>query len=120
VKQRIGDALKDLGIYVLWVALSALAALTAYQAYGTLLYVGLLIVDSPNLRPPGWNTATIHGLSRFLVLVLGMCWLLAVSLMINYLREGVVQRRLWRRVLWSVLSLGAVYCASYLALVILQ
>ena len=69
MKRRVQDALEDLGIYALWVALSALAALTAYQVYGTLLYIGLLVVDNPKLRPPGWNTATIHGLSRFLVLL---------------------------------------------------
>ena len=72
-----------------------------------------LVVKDPNLRPPGWSTATSYGLSRFLELVLGICWLLAVSLMINYLGEDIKPRQLWRRVLWSILLLGAVYGIGY-------
>jgi hypothetical protein len=120
VSKRAQGTLRSLGIYGLWVVLGALAALTAYQLYGTLLYVGLLVVEDPNLRPPGWNTATIYGLSRFLVLVLGICWLLVTSFVINYLGENIKPRQLWRRVLWSVLSMGALYGISFGVTVLLK
>jgi len=112
--------LEDLGIYGLWVGLGALAALAAYQVYGALLYIGLRVVDNPDLRPPGWNTATIHGLSRALVLVLGICWLLGVSFVIGYLREAVGRRRLWIRVMWLALLIGAIYGISYGVLLLLS
>lgn len=120
MKKRTQEILESLGICGLWVALGALAALTAYQVYGTLLYAGLRAVESPSFRPPGWNTATIYGLSRFLLLVMGICWLLTVSFVVGYLREGIALRRLWRRVGWVVLFLGAVYGISYGVLVLLK
>lgn len=120
MKERIQSILEDLGIYGLWVALGALAALAAYQLYGALLYVSLRVVDNPDLRPPGWNTSTIHGLSRFLVLVLGICWLLGVSFVIGYLKEAVGRHRLWMRVMWLVLLIGAIYGISYGVLFLLS
>jgi hypothetical protein len=120
VKKRMQETLESLGVFGLWVALGVLAALTAYQVYGTLLYVGLRMVENPNLRPPGWNTATIYGLSRFLLLVMGICWLLTVSFVVGYLKEGMALRRLWRRVGWVVLSIGVVYGISYGVLVLLK
>ena len=118
--ERLKRTLKVLGICGLWITLAALAALVAYQVYGTLLYVGLSVVQTPDLRPPGWNTATIYGLGRFLVLVLGICWLLTVSFLVGYLREGVELRRLWRRVAGSLLIGGVIYGLSAGALWMLQ
>ena len=120
VTKWLRGAPRALARYGLWVALGALAALTAYELYGTLLYVGLVAVETPALRPPGWNTATIHGLSRFLILVLGGCWLFLLYWMEGYLREGLAERRLWRRAGWVVLSLGAVYGLSYGVLLLLS
>ena len=120
VSKWVQDVPRTLALYGVWVGLGALAALTAYQVYGTLIYLGLVAVETPSLRPPGWNTATIHGLSRFLILVLGCCWLFLVYWMLGYLREGMAERKLWRRAGWLVLSFGAVYGLSYGALVLLS
>jgi hypothetical protein len=109
--------LAGLGFYSLWAALAALLALAAYQVYATLLYVGLWVVRTPALRPAGWNSATIHGLGRFLVLVLGCVWLLAVSLLEHRLRQGEGLRSL---VLRLVVGVGALYVVSYGALLLLS
>lgn len=109
--------LEGLGFYGLWAALAALLALAAYQVYATLLYVGIWVVQTPALRPAGWSSATIYGLSRFLVLVLGCLWLLAVSLLEYRLRQGAGLRSLVLRLL---LGVGAFYVLSYGVLLVLS
>ena len=105
--------LEGLGLYGLWGLLAALAALAAYQVHVTLIFFGILIVKNPATRPVGWSTATISGLSRFLVLVLGGLWLLLVGFLRNYLHEGRRLRRLRSRVLRLLLFIGAIYGMSY-------
>lgn len=111
--QRLWGILAGLGLYGLWGIWAAFVALTAYQVYVTLLFVGILAVQNPATRPPGWNTATIYGLSRFLILVLGGLWLLSVSFLEGYLREGQKLRQLRARVLRLALLIGALYGLSY-------
>lgn len=118
--QRVQHILATLGLYGLWGILAAFAALAAYQVYITLLFLGLLAVENPATRPAGWNTATIYGLSRFLVLVLGALWLLLVLFSEDYLREGARQRQLRARVLRLVLFIGAPYGISYGVLFLLS
>jgi hypothetical protein len=120
MSQRVRDILAGLGVYGLWGILGALAVLAGIQIYITLLFVGLLVVQNPATRPPGWNTSTIHGLSRFLVLVLGGLWLLLVSFLEGYLREGKRLRRLWARALRAALFIGALYGISYGVLFLLS
>ncbi len=111
------NVLAGLRFYGLWAALAALLALAAYQVYVILLYLGIRVVDTPALRPAGWNSATIYGLSRFLVLVMGCLWLLAVSLLEHRLRQDAGLRSL---VLRLVLGVGAFYALSYSALLLLS
>ena len=111
--KRTHGTLKTALIYGVWVVLGILAALAAFQVYGTLLYIGLLVVENPALRPPGWNTATIRGLSRFLILALGVCWLLAVYYLEGYLKESVEQHRLWPQVVWPALIIAVLYGLSF-------
>ena len=116
--QRVRRILAGLGLCALWVVLAAILAWAAYQVYATLLAVGLWMVEHPAIRPVGWNTATITGLSRFLILILGGLWLLLVSLLESYLREGSRQRRLRARVVRLMLLIGAVYALSYAILLL--
>lgn len=116
--QRVRRLLAGLGFYALWIVLAALLAWAAYQVYATLLAVGIWMVEHPAVRPAGWNRATITGLSRFLILILGGLWLLLVSLLESYLREGTRQRRLRARVVRLMLLIGAVYAASYAILLL--
>jgi len=98
---------------------AAFAALAAYQVYITLIFVALLMVENPATRPPGWNTATIYGLSRFLILVLGGLWLLLVLFLEGYLREGT-WRQLWARAWRVALFIGALYGVCYALLSLLS
>jgi hypothetical protein len=120
MSERVRGILIALGFYGLWGIVSAFAVLAAYQVYITLLFVGLLIVQNPATRPPGWNTMTIYGLGRFLILVLGGLWLLLVAFLEGYLREGIKLRRLRVRVLRAILFLGALYGLSYGVLFLLS
>jgi hypothetical protein len=111
--QRVRGTLSNLGFYALWGIVAAFVALVAYQVYVMLLFIGILIVQNPATRPPGWNTATIYGLSRFLILVLGGLWLLSVLFLEGYLREGTRRRQLWTRVLRVALFIGALFGLCY-------
>lgn len=116
--QRVRRLLAGLGLYALWGVLSVLAAWAAYQVYATLLAVGIWMVEHPSIRPAGWNRATITGLSRFLILILGGLWLLLVSFLESYLREGTKQHQLRARVARLMLLIGAVYVVSYAILLL--
>lgn len=111
--QRFRGILEILGYYALWAILAALLVLALYQLHSTLLYIGLKMVENPSTRPAGWNTGTIHGLSRFLFLVLGAVWLVMVSLMERYLDQGREEGRLWINVGRMLLIIGAIFGFSY-------
>ncbi len=83
------------GLYLLWLLLAVLWAVVAFQVQTTLLYLGLVVVQTPEIRPTGWNTATISGINRCTFLVLGALWLGVVVFTERYLREGLEQNRLF-------------------------
>jgi hypothetical protein len=118
--QRVRPILENLGLLGLWAKLAAFLALAAYQVYITLIYAALLAVQNPATRPPGWNTKTIYGLERFLILVLGCFWLVVVIFLRGYLGDGAMQRRLWSRVFYLLLFIGAIYGVSYGVLFLLS
>jgi nitrogen fixation/metabolism regulation signal transduction histidine kinase len=118
--RRVSGVLDILGLYGLWAILAALLVLALYQLHATLIYIGLLMVKNPSTRPAGWNTGTIYGLSRFLFLVLGAVWLVAVSLLERYLREGKQEGRLRTRVVRLIATVGAIYVISYAVMYLLS
>jgi hypothetical protein len=109
----------SLGCYGIWAAAAAFLALSLYQVHVTLVYIGLRLVENPSTRPVGWNTMTITGLSRFVILVLGGVWLVAVSFMERYLREGAQGGDFRARVIRLLLITGAIYGVSYAVLLAL-
>ena len=118
--QRVRGVLAGLGFYGLWGILSAGLVLAAYQVYGTLIFVGILMVENPTTRPAGWNTGTMTSLSRFLILVLGGTWLVAVSLLEGYLRDGSEQGQLRDHVIRFSLVIGGIVGVSYALLFLLS
>jgi hypothetical protein len=106
--QRVRGVLAGLGFYGLWGTLSAGLVLVAYQVYATLIFIGILIVENPTTRPAGWNTGTMTALSRFLILVLGGTWLVAVSLLEGYLRDASEQGRLRNSVIRLLFVMGGI------------
>ncbi len=112
---------KNVRFFGAWLFLSILGIVVAFQLRVTLLSMGLFAVKRPSLRPTGWNTSTIHGLDRFVILILGIAWLFMVVFLENYLREGFgSQTAFWQRVIWFGLSLVAIYVLSYFSLLVLS
>ncbi len=117
---RMQVVFENVGLYALWIVLAALAALTAFQLHATLIYLGILIVENPGLRPTGWTTGTIHALSRMVWLVLGILWLFLVIYSERYLGEAKKRHLLKARTMRLLILLGAIYGVSYLVLVLLS
>jgi hypothetical protein len=113
LSRRFKDVGNTVGLYGLWALLAALFGALAYQLYAALLYVGVVMVENPTTRPTGWNTATLSGLSKLLILVLGAAWLMAVSLLERCLREGMAEHRLTRRVCYLLLGVAVTWALSY-------
>jgi hypothetical protein len=119
MSEKSSGILALLEIYGSWLLLAVLGVLTAFQWRATLVYAGLRAVENPAVNRLGWNTATINGLNRFLVLVLGIIWLGVVTFLERYLREAHRQQQLRKQVLRILLFTGILYGLSYLLLLLL-
>jgi hypothetical protein len=116
---RLQIVFQNFGVYLIWIGVAIMAAFTAFQLHATVLYVGILVVENPVLRPTGWNTGTVNALSRFTWLILGIIWLALVIFSESYLMDGVKGHTLRRRATRLVILVAAVYGLNYLALVLL-
>ncbi len=114
--ERIRSIFDAIGYIIFWLFLGVVVTLTLFQVHATLISVAVVVVDDPSLRPIGWSSGTIYGLSRLLWLILGMCWLGWVMLTYEYLSESKQLKILKQRFLRLLLILGAVYLCSYLVL----
>jgi len=117
--QKLQNTLSFVGVYGSWLLIAAIAVLLAFQIHSTLVYIGLLLVEIPAVNRAGWNTETVHGLSRFLYLVVGIFWLGLVTSLESYLRKSKEKNRLLTRVLIILAIFGLIYLASYLILLFL-
>jgi len=104
---------------IFWLILSVVVTLTLFQVHATLIVVAILVVDTPSLRPTGWTTGTIYGLSRLLWLILGIGWLGWVMYTYEDFRESKQLKILKGRFFRLLLILGAVYFCSYVVLLFL-
>jgi len=109
-----------LGFYGLWLLLSTLWGVVAFQMQTTLLYLGILVVQTPEIRPAGWNTGTISGINRCTFLILGSLWLGLVVFTEKYLREGREENRLLARAGLLLLIIGGLYGGSVAMLYLLS
>lgn len=109
-----------LGLYSLWLLLSTLWGVVAFQMQTTLLYLGILVVQTPEIRPTGWNTGTISGINRCTFLILGSLWLGLVVFTEKYLREGREENRLLARAGRLLLIIGGLYGGSAAVLYLLS
>lgn len=82
--RTVWDALK---LILAWLVLACLTAVIALQLHGLVITLGWSVIQSDQLRPTGWTSATILTLSKFAVLVVGSMWLFTVVLL-----EGLLQR----------------------------
>jgi len=100
--------LSALSFYLFWAILAVLGAVVALQLQITFVYLGLLLVQSP-LRPTGWNTSTVSGISRCGYLVFGILWLGLVLYLEKYLSAGLDEGRLGVYFLRLALILVGIY-----------
>jgi hypothetical protein len=100
--------LSALSFYLFWVILAALGVAVAFQLHITFVYLGLLVIQSP-LRPTGWNTSTLSGISRCGYVLFGLLWLGLVLSLGRYLSAGLDEGRLGFYFLRLALILGGVY-----------
>lgn len=100
-----------------WLGTSFLLTLALFQLHATLIVISLAIVDTPSLRPAGWNTGTLYGLSRAFWLILGSFWLAWVTFTEDYLRE---EHLLKRRTIRLLIIIGTIYLGSYLILLLFR
>jgi len=114
--QKIRPVLAQIGYAVFWLGLIVLATLTAFQVHVTLIAIALAVIENPSLRPLGWSTNTIYGLSRIFWLLLGILWLGWVMFTEGYLREGYQRQLLKQRTLRLMIILAAIYAACLLIL----
>ena len=107
--QRLQNLFEGVWLYLLWAAIAAVMVLVAFQVHATIIYFALKAVQWPRLHGLGWNTHTIHGLGRFLTLVLGMTWLFLVTMLQRYLHDSLRQKKIKGRVTRIALVLGGIY-----------
>ncbi len=94
-----------LGYLAGWGLLTLLAALVAWQAHSTTIYLAAFLIANPTLRPSGWSSSTLVGVSKLSVLGWGSLWLIAVYYMEYHLRESLQERRLLKQSLYFALFL---------------
>ncbi|MEZ4621321.1 MAG: hypothetical protein R2867_38275 [Caldilineaceae bacterium] len=105
---------KQLGYLLAWLALTLLATVTAWQLHITVLYLAALLIANPTLRPTGWSSETLVGVSKLSILLWGSLWLIFVFYMEFKLRESMQERRLRRQIGWFGGILLALYGLAYL------
>ena len=107
-------------IYLLiWLILAICITFTAFQVHSMLIAVGLFVVNTPAIRPTGWNTPTVYGLSRLLWLILGIFWLVGILYCEADLREGKELQILKIRAIKLFSITGGIYLLSYIVFLLL-
>lgn len=113
--KRFGSRLTNqmaITLYLVWGIITILWAITAFQVQAALLSLGILLVNTPSLLPPGWNTHTLHGLNKFLIFIVAAVWLGLVMYSQDYLREALEEQRFSATLKRLLLITGAVYLIS--------
>ncbi len=77
--------------------LSAMVVLVAFQAHSLVMIAGVWLVESPALRPYGWSSTTLSGVSSFAYLVLGGITLAIITFWEQGLSRAATENRLLRQ-----------------------
>jgi len=77
-----------LACYALWLALVALGGVLIWEARSAMFALAVWL----HLNP--WQ---VRAIDQFGVVTLGLVWLVAILLLEDYLRKGVIKGRLWSR-----------------------
>jgi hypothetical protein len=90
-------SLTTIAIILCWFGLSAMVILVAFQCHSLVLIAGAWIIKSPTLRPDGWSSTTLAGISSFAYLVLGGFVLAIVTYLEQGLSRAATENRLLRQ-----------------------
>ncbi len=116
---RIAEFFRRFSYLPIWLILTAGITYTSFHIHATIIACALFAINTPVLRPTGWNTATIYGLSRLVWLLIGIAWLVGVMYTEADLREGRDQGDLIPRAKKYFLITLAVFASCYLVLLLL-
>ncbi len=98
-----------LACYALWLGLSAIGIWLIFEVRFVLFNVALRLRFNP------WQ---VRAVDQFGIVTLGLIWLVAILLLEDYLRKGVIKNRLWGRAarvfLFEAVALGIFYALQVL------
>ena len=94
--------------------LSVMVVFTALQVHSLVLLAGHQIVNRPSLRPYGWSSATLSGVSSMAYLVLGAISLGMITYLEQALRDAAGERRLRKQTIRSALLLLGIWLVAAL------
>jgi hypothetical protein len=90
-------SLTTIGIVLFWLVLSAMVVLVAFQVHSLVMIAGAWLIESPALRPYGWSSTTLSGVSSFAYLVLGGITLAIITFWEQGLSRAATENRLLRQ-----------------------
>lgn len=85
---------KVVAVYIIWIILSALAAIAAFQLNAGILALAAAVVRNDALRPSGWSSQSLVNIQRLAVLILGSLWLMLSLWLENRLQRARKERQL--------------------------
>lgn len=102
-------SLTTIGIVLFWLLLSAMVVLVAFQVHSLVMIGGAWLIESPSLRPYGWSSTTLAGVSSFAYLVLGGITLAIVTYLEQGLSRAATENRLLRQAGMYAAIIGVVW-----------
>ena len=102
-----------MGIVLFWLALSAMVVLVAFQAHSLVMIAGAWVIRSPALRPYGWSSTTLSGVSSFAYLILGGFTLAIITFLEQALSRAATENRLLRQAGKYALVVGSVWIVCF-------
>lgn len=105
IAKKVG---KFFGVYGFWIIAAVLWILAGIQLQRAFVLLGNLIIQS-QLKPVGWNTATLSGINRCGFLIFGALVLGVIIFSESHLREGATEGELLHRAGRILLIAGGLF-----------
>lgn len=86
-----------------------MVVLVAFQVHSLVMISGAWIIESPTLRPNGWSSTTLSGISSFAYLVLGGFTLAIITFLEQSLSRAATENRLLRHTVKYAATIGMVW-----------
>jgi hypothetical protein len=99
-----------LACYAVWLGLAAIGVWIIFAARAAIFDIALALRLNP------WQ---VRAVDQFSFVTLGLIWLVAILLIEDRLRKGVIKNRLWRRALRYFAIEVVVLCACYAVQILL-